>query len=69
MLSLYSIPIIDHQNPRGRAVKIKPLEEISLPNVYFTQFAWYPRSPCDKILIGDIVGNIYLFQISVQNSK
>jgi len=68
-VSIFSIPCIENPNPLEQAVKLNPLEEISLPNVYFTQLAWCPQAPCDKLLIGDIVGNIYLFHVTIQNSK
>lgn len=63
------MPNVDNINPFTKAISLSPILEISIENVYFTQFSWYPLCPFDKLLVGDIVGNIYLYQIKVSDKK
>jgi hypothetical protein len=68
-ISIYSMPNIEPKNYQNKAISLTPILEISIENVYFTQFAWYPLNPFDKLLVGDIVGNIYLYQIKAGDKK
>jgi hypothetical protein len=68
-ISIYSMPNIDSKSQPLKAVSLTSILEISIENVYFTQFSWYPLCPFDKLLVGDIVGNIYLYQIKAGDKK
>ncbi len=46
----------------AKAVYMAPLLELSQSNLFFTQMSWHHISPCDLMLIGDIVGNIHIYQ-------
>jgi hypothetical protein len=68
-IAVYNIPVIDTKGSSDRVIKLDPQLEISQQNIFFTQFAWYPLSPCDRMLVGDLVGNIYLYQIKFFEKK
>ncbi len=68
-ITIHNIPNLENKVPPNKVVSIPPQLEISQQGIYFTQFAWYPLSPCDRMIVGDLVGNIYLYQIKMQDKK
>ena len=66
---IYNMPIIDPEEAETNVITLTPQVDIFYDKIYFTQFSWSPLSPCDKLLIGDAVGNIYYYDISVSREK
>ena len=67
-LRIYSLPVLMDQRPNS-LINISPLSIVSIEKTQFTTFIWYPHNPCDKVLLGDVIGNIYLVKLDDLNGN